>query len=206
MYANKYKMKYWGLKRTKKNDDSDDEEDDDSKVKICKNHIYFYSDVAPKAILKLNQAIDDLNEPGKMYPEIFIHINSYGGYVYDALSAVDRIVASETPVTTIIEGIAASAATMISICADHRQIRPNSVMLIHQLRGGTYGKKCDLDDEYKNLNRLEKRLTSLYQEHTTLSKKKLKEMMSKELEYEPDDCVKYGLVDEILTRKRKRDD
>ena len=135
-----------------------------------------------------------------------IHINSYGGYVYDALSTVDRIIASETPVTTIIEGIAASAATMISICADNRQIRPNSVMLIHQLHGGAYGKKCDLDDEYKNLNRLEKRLTRLYHEHTTLTKKKLKEIMSKELEYDPDDCVKYGLVDEILSRKRKRED
>jgi len=198
-------MKYWGLKRKKKNDDDDDDDDDESKVKVCKNHIYFYADVAPKAILKLNQAIDALNEPGKMYSEIFIHINSYGGYVYDALSTVDRIIASETPVTTIIEGIAASAATMISICADHRQIRPNSVMLIHQLRGGTYGKKCDFDDEYHNLNKLEKRLTKLYQEHTTLSKKKLKEMMSKELEYEPTECEKLGLVDEILTRKRKRE-
>ena len=198
-------MKYWGLKRKKKNDDDDDDDDDESKVKVCKNHIYFYADVAPKAILKLNQAIDALNEPGKMYSEIFIHINSYGGYVYDALSTVDRIIASETPVTTIIEGIAASAATMISICADHRQIRPNSVMLIHQLRGGTYGKKCDFDDEYNNLNKLEKRLTKLYLEHTTLSKKKLKEMMSKELEYEPTECEKLGLVDEILTRKRKRE-
>ena len=198
-------MKHWGLKRTKKNDDSDDEDDDDSKVKICENHIYFYADVAPKTILKLNHAIDSLNKPGKMYSEIVIHINSYGGYVYDALSAVDRIISSETPVTTIIEGIAASAATMISICADRRQIRPNSVMLIHQLRGGTYGKKCDIDDDYINMNKLENRLSRLYQEHTKLSKKKLKEMMSKELEYEPKECMKHGLVDEILTRKRKRE-
>ena len=55
------------------------------------------------------------------------------------------------------------------------------------------------------MNKLENRLSRLYQEHTKLSKKKLKEMMSKELEYEPKECMKHGLVDEILTRKRKRE-
>ena len=65
-------------KRKLETNEEDGEEEVSTEQVTCEeNHIYFYADVAPKTILKLNQAIDELNEPGKMYPEIFIHINSY---------------------------------------------------------------------------------------------------------------------------------
>ena len=46
-------------------------------------------------------------------------------------------------------------------------------MLVHQLRGGTYGKKCDLDDEHDNLQRLDKRLKNIYKEHTVMKIKQI---------------------------------
>ena len=150
-----------------------------------------------------------MNEPGKCYPEIWLHINSYGGSVYDALAAVDTIQASPTPIITIIEGIAASAATMISISGDRRYIRPNGVMLIHQMRCGFYGKKQDAADEMKNVDQLEDKLMALYLDNTNLSKNKFKKIIRRELEHNAEDCKKMGFVDEIFTGngvlgKRKR--
>ena len=199
----------WGRsKKTKKNKD-EEEEDETSEITVSRNHIYFYSDVDVKPIQQLNQAINDLNEPGKCYPEIWLHINSYGGSVYDALAAVDTIQASPTPIITIIEGIAASAATMISISGDRRYIRPNGVMLIHQMRCGFYGKKQDAADEMKNVDQLEDKLMALYLDNTNLSKNKFKKIIRRELEHNAEDCKKMGFVDEIFTGngvlgKRKR--
>jgi len=71
----------WGRKKQhKKNSESDEEEDDDDII-IHNNHIYFYSDVYTKPIQQLNKAINELNEQGNGYSEIWIHINSYGGTV-----------------------------------------------------------------------------------------------------------------------------
>jgi ATP-dependent protease ClpP protease subunit len=47
--------------------------------------------------------------------DIYLYINSYGGSVFAGFSAVDYIKNSEVPVTTIIDGCAASAATMMSV-------------------------------------------------------------------------------------------
>jgi len=196
----------------KKNDiDNEDESDEDesSDITVVRNHIYFYSDVDTKPIKQLNQAINSLNEPGKCYPEIWIHINSHGGGMYDALAAVDTIQASPTPIITIVEGIAASAATLLSIAGDRRLIRPNSAMLIHQIRCGFYGKNQDAKDEMNNINKMEAKLIGLYLDNTKLTKTKLKKILCHENEYDAEDCMKMGLVDEIfiapvMIGKRKR--
>ena len=197
----------WGLKKHQKTNDI--EEEDVSDMIVRRNHIYFYSDVETKPIQKLNQAINELNEPGNGYAEIWIHINSYGGAVYDALAAVDTIRASPTPIITLIEGMCASAATMISIAGDLRYIRPHGVMLIHQMRCGIHGKKEDVDDEIENVNKLEERLVELYTSNSKLTKVAFKKIMKKELEYSAKKCLRLGLVDKIYTGekalgKRKR--
>ena len=201
-------MKSWGAKKIiKKNED--DEEDSILDVSTKDNHIYFYTDVTTKTISQLNTAIESLNKPGNLYREIWIHINSWGGTVYDALAGVDVIISSQTPIITLIEGIAASAATMLSISGDKRLIRPNSAMLIHQLRGGYYGKKCDAEDEIKNLEKLENKLVDYFVTNTKIRESKFRKMMARELEYSAETCYKLGLVDEIYMGeknlgKRKR--
>ena len=168
MWSNNKMLK----KKRKKNDDDDsDDEDDNGSVKIIGNRIYFYGDVNSKNILELNTKINFFNDEIKKYNVIYLHIQSYGGLVHEALSLVDTITYSDIPIHCIIEGIAASAATIISIVCDYRYIRPNSVMMIHQLRGGIYGKKCDVDDEHKNLNKLNNKILKIFKEYSTLPKK-----------------------------------
>jgi ATP-dependent protease ClpP protease subunit len=204
------KMLVWGKTKKKPKNDDDDDEENCGSVSVHGNHIYFYADVETKSVQALVQALLKLNKPGNMYREIFVHINSWGGYVMDAFAAIDSIRASATPVVTLIEGMCASAATMISIAGDRRLMRPNAVMLIHQLRGGMYGKKCDVDDEIINLNNLEERIIQLFKNNTKVRVKKFKAMMKRELEYPVDECLKHGFVDEVykgesVIGKRKRE-
>ena len=102
------------------------------------------------------------------------------------------------PIYTIIEGEAASAATLISVVGHKRFINSNAHMLIHQITSGFWGKMMEIEDEFKNLNLYMSKLKSIYENHTNLSEKKLNRILKKDIVWDSDTCLKYGLVDEIL--------
>ena len=201
-------------KRKYRNDESDSESDDDEEeVWRDSNHIFFYADVNTGNIAKLNKYIYEINRenfnqyafPMKSklkiennYPPIFLHIKSYGGCVFSAISTVDLIKTSISPIYTIIEGYAASAATMISIVGTKRFIHQNAQMLIHQMSSEFWGKMEEIKDEMENLNNLEEVITDLYKEYTQIPDKKYKKILKHDLWWNAKKCIKYNLVDEII--------
>lgn len=184
--------------------DSGDSED---KIERSDNRIYFYSEVTRSKVLQLNKEIRnlgmDLTQARKLLnisepPNMYIHINSYGGSIFAGLSAVDYIKNSEAPVTSVVDGCAASAATMMSIVADHRLIYEHSFMLIHQLSSGMWGKYEELKDDMKNNNLLMKTIKDIYQKHTKIPKTKLNQILKHDLWLDAKTCLRYGLVDDII--------
>jgi ATP-dependent protease ClpP protease subunit len=175
-------------------------------VEFASNRIYFYSAVTRPKILKLNKAIFNLNSSYKTRAEIYgnspppikIHINSYGGSVFAGLAAVDYIKNSTVPIETIIDGCAASAATLISVVADHRSMHRNSCMLIHQLTGHLWGKFQEMKDDMQNSDMLMKKIKSIYKEHTRIPDHVLEEVLKHDLWWDSETCLKYGLIDEII--------
>lgn len=215
IYKHKSIVKKPNYRNNCKKNDNEDWSDDSSgeQVSYEDNHIYFYDEVNTKNILTLIKFIKQINTKLLMQklefklkhdiefePTIYLHINSYGGYIVDALSGVDAIKDSKIPITTIIEGAAASAATLLSIVASHRQITKNSSMLIHQLSGGCGGTHEQMKDELQNCTYLENICNKLYLEHTNrkLKKKLLEETLKHDLWWGAEKCLQYGLVDEIL--------
>ena len=91
-------------------------------------------------------------------PKIYLHISSFGGSVFDALTAIDVITSCKVDVYTIIDGASASAGTLISVVGKKRYIRPNAYMLIHQLSSGCWGKMNELEDDFKNNKNIIKEL------------------------------------------------
>ena len=128
---------------------------------------------------------------------IYLHINSYGGSVFAGFAAIDMIISCKVPVYTIIEGCAASAATMMSIVGAKRFIRPNSYMLVHQLSSGCWGKMNEIEDEYENLKELMKNIKSIYEKYAKIPKKDLTDVLKHDLWWNPEKCMSYGLVDEL---------
>ena len=178
------------------------------KIKRTDNHIYFYADVDQSNILQLNLLLKELekdilsysnkynSEPAKIY----LHINSPGGELYSAFSAVDTIINLKVKVVSIIEGFAASAATIISVVASERVIQKHAYMLIHQLSSGFWGKYQEFEDEAKNLDRLMKMIKNIYKEYTQIKmtgKNGLNECLKHDLLWDCNECVKHGLVDTI---------
>jgi len=204
----------------KRGDDEDFDGDDEApKIDISKifgmgggsasgitrnhNHIYFYTDVSTESCLELNRELVHLTKELKRHSlefdcepaKIYLHINSYGGELLACFSTLDYIKNSPIPVVTIIEGCAASAATLISVVAKERYMTPSSWMLIHQLRGGCWGKYEDMEEDLGNSKKFMEKIYSVYEEHTKLDKKQLKKMLKRDEWWNYKTCLEYGLVD-----------
>jgi ATP-dependent Clp protease protease subunit len=203
----RYKYKY-------KNEDTDDEEDVDdgsavdemSLIRVMNNHIYFYDTITNLSSLKLNMTLKKLIEESLIHSikndcdpvPIKLHMNSPGGEIVGAFCVINTIEQSKVPIHTIIEGEAASAATMISVVGHKRYINRNAHMLIHQIRAGFLGKMDECQDEMKNIKRYSKLAIKIYKKYTNLTDVKLEKILKKELYWGCKTCLKYGLVDEIL--------
>ncbi len=118
--------------------------------------------------------------------------------MFAGFSSVDYILQSKVPVVTIVDGCAASAATIMSVVGTHRKINRNAFMLIHQLSSGMWGKYEELKDDMKNSDALMKRIKGIYEERTKIPKRKLNEILKHDLWWDAETCLKYGLVDEII--------
>ena len=178
---------------------------DTNSVESYKNHIYFYCGVSKKTCLKLNVELKKVSQNiidnGKNLLNknkyIYLHINSFGGSVFAALSTIDTIINLPIPVVSIIEGAAASAATLISVMCNYRIIYPNSYMLIHQLSSSCWGKMDDLEEEMDNLKQLMDRIKGIYKDKTNIKEKDLGEILKHDIWWDADRCLKEGLVDTI---------
>lgn len=183
---------------------------DTSSIETFKNHIYFYCSVTKKTCLKLNTELKKIAQGiidnGKNLLNkdkyIYLHINSFGGSVFSALSTIDTIINLPVPVVSIIEGAAASSATLISVVCDYRVIYPNSFMLIHQLSSSTWGKMDELEDEMQNLKQLMNKIKNIYKTKTKVDKNNLDEILKHDLWWDAKKCLNLGLVDKISLNKK----
>ncbi len=184
---------------------------DNSLFSVNENHIYFYCDVTKKTCLMLNKQINELNNTLLKQAidlnieaiPIYLHINSFGGSLFAAFSSVDTILNSKVPIISIIEGGAASAATIISMVCSKRLMTENSYMLIHQLSSGGCGKFEELKDDFINDIKLMEMLYKLYYEHTHMGINKIKQILKRDLWLKYDECLKLGLVDECHNKNVK---
>ncbi len=194
---------YWGKKKQAKNDEEEEEEDQGAVI-IKNNHIYFYGDTTEKSMMEISIAIDGFNQDPKPYRDIFLHIQSWGGYVHCALGTAAVIMDSDIPVTCIVEGMAASAATILTVAGKTRKMRSTGFMLVHEVRTVLGGKKSVIDDDYKNLQVLEDKIVDYFVERTGMPKSKFSKMLRRELCYTPEECVKLKMIHEITGRKKRK--
>ena len=185
-------------------DDGDDSDNEDTFVNVYStdNHIYFYSDVTPNSCFKLikeikqtTKLIRELNRQFSVDAKIHLHINSNGGCVHSAFGVVDMILSNEIDIYTYIEGMAASAGTIISMVGKKRYITENSFMLVHQLSTFMGGKMMEIEDDYKNTTLVMERIKLLYKKYTTFKKKELDELLKHDLLLDSNKCISVGLVD-----------
>lgn len=178
-------------------------------VETVDNHIYFYADVDSDRCLALMRSVRETDAAlrteyvsrgmeGQSMTPIWLHIHSYGGDLFAGFSVADQLAMIQSPVYTVIEGISASAATLIALSADRRYILPNSFMLIHQLSSMMWGTHEQFKDEMNLQNKAMDRLVAFYVERTNATEEQLRDMLRRDFWMDAQACVENGFVDEIL--------
>lgn len=177
------------------------------KIEVFNNKIYFYEDITTQSVLTLSKHLLTLeNNLLKVQqeltleetPKIFIYIQSNGGDAYAGLSIMNTLENMRVPVVTIVNGIVASAATLMLLGGSERHMQRNSNILIHQIRGGIWGKYDDLQDEMKNSAQLMKDLEQIYTTKTNIPLSFLRRIIKRELNMNPDQCLEYNIIDKII--------
>jgi len=176
-------------------------------VEADENRVYFYSNVGEKEIFELVKLLRSMDVEmqtvalrlGVESIPIQLHIHSAGGDLFSGFAAVDVLENMKTPVHTYVQGSVASAATLISMCGTKRFMYKNSLMLIHQISTSMmYGKYNEFLDEIENQNLLMRKVKDMYIQKTNLTEEKLDEMLSHDLWLDANQCLEFGLVDEII--------
>ncbi len=177
------------------------------------NEYFLYSDISTQTVMSIIRFIknaekrwknflldfNDIVETAQPKP-LKIYINSNGGEIFAAIPLIDAIKNCSIPVYTYIEGIAASAASLISMAGHKRFITQNSFMLIHELRTGVEGKYSDIMDEKENCDKLMDIIKQSYLSRTNnhLSPEILDKILKRDIILSSKECINYGLVDEII--------
>lgn len=178
-------------------------------VERINNHIYFYSDVDSDRCLSLIRNLRDLDaelrgERISRFIEslpptpIWLHINSNGGNAFDAFAVGDQIAKLQTPVFSIVEGLCASAATLVAMACKRRFMQPSAFVLIHQFRTLKWGTYSELQDQTKLHDMLWEQLKAFYTSHSRISAEEIEEILRHDSWYNASQCLENGIVDEVL--------
>ncbi len=181
-------------------------------VEAIGTHVYYYANVNTDRTLDLIRQIREIDgmlrseRDNRNLPEdfpqtpIWLHIQSYGGDLFAAFALSDQLQQIQTPICTIVEGICASAATLISMVGTRRYISPNSVMLIHELVSFMWGKHSEFQDEMIIQDALMEQLAAFYLQHSKLKKTQLKKMLKHDTWITAQEALAFNMVDEVLEK------
>ena len=146
---------------------------------------------------------EDIANLGKV-ENINLHINSPGGSVFAAVAIANTLKNHKAKVTAYIDGLAASAATIITSACDIVKMPKNALFMIHNPLTWAYGNKQELE---KTGILLDKVKDSILETYLAKAKDKTKEelsaLMDEEKWFNAEEAKEYGFIDEIVGEMEK---
>jgi ATP-dependent Clp endopeptidase proteolytic subunit ClpP len=134
-----------------------------------------------------------------------VHINSPGGDVFDGIAIYNAIAQRPGPVTTVVDGLAASAASFIAQAGKKRVVSPGSMMMIHDASGLCIGNAADMRELADLLDQVSGNLADIYAAHAGKTASAWRDAMKTESWYNAAQAVDAGLADQLAERPAPAD-
>lgn len=131
--------------------------------------------------------------------DVTVRINSGGGDVFAAHAIHNQLIAYKGKVTVVIDGLAASAATIIAVAGDRIIMPSNALFMIHNPAIGLsdyYGAE-ELAQAVEALNAIKASIVAAYRKRCNVSAEELAAMMDAETWMGAAECLEKGFADEI---------
>ena len=134
--------------------------------------------------------------------DISLYINSPGGSVYDGMAIYDTMNFIKPDVATYGIGLQASMGAFLlsSGAKGKRFCLPHAKVMIHQPSSGTHGKVTDMEIDMKETLEVKEMLAKIMAKNTGQKLAKVKSDMERDYWMTPDEAIKYGLIDKVLTK------
>lgn len=146
-----------------------------------------------------SELLADLDEL-RTKSDITIHINSVGGDLYAGVAIYNRLKELPANITTINDGLAASAASLIFQAGDTRKVNAGSNLMVHQAMGFLFGyyQLPDLQQVSRQLRAANNTAIAIYAEASGRDKDAIKRMVDAETWLTGQEAVDAGLADEVI--------
>ena len=134
-------------------------------------------------------------------PRITVRINSYGGHVSEGLAIHNLLTGCGKEITTVCEGFACSAASVVFMAGEKRIMRAASLLMIHNAQTVALGDPNDLRKAAEDLETVTSASKAAYMARVKISEEELTELMDNETWITPKEAVKMGFATEIQEEK-----
>lgn len=153
------------------------------------------SDVTAKSFKK---DLDDLGD----IDTLNIFINSPGGSVFQGQAIHSILTRHKAHKNVYVDGLAASIASVIAMAGDAIFVPKNAMMMIHRPWTFAYGNVDDMLAAAEALEKIGISIKATYMERFNQSEEKLQELLDAETWLTADECLEYGLCDEVTEEKQ----
>lgn len=164
--------------------------------------ILLFGPIEPKLTREVVRSLVLLDQMSRTKP-IRIMINSPGGLADDGFAIYDMARFVSAPIVTVVNGLAASAATIVMVAAPKasRLILPHSRVMLHQPSVGVRGTASDIAIGAKEILRVRRKANELFVRETGQSLEKIERDMARDFWMSAEEAVTYGLVSRIVTKE-----
>ncbi|MBD8555546.1 Clp protease ClpP [Rhizobium sp. CFBP 8762] len=156
---------------------------------------YYFDDgfTASDVVLALGQIEDDA--------ELTVHINSPGGIATDGAAIHAMLTARIGTTNVVVEGIAASAASLIAMAGETVTMSAGAIMMIHDPSTYTFGTSSDLSKTIEGLEALATAYSRVYAAKSGKSADECRTIMKEERWLTPEEAVDQGFADDTTETK-----
>ena len=132
--------------------------------------------------------------------DITVWINSPGGDCVAAAQIYNMLTAYKGKVTVKVDGIAASAASVIAMAGDEVLVSPVSMLMIHNPATIAWGDHAQMQKAMDMLSEVKESIINAYVLKTGLSRARLSHLMDAETWMDANKAVELGFADGVITR------
>src|SRR5215831_21040598 len=139
----------------------------------------------------------DLSSLPKSVKRLDIHINSPGGSLFEASAIYSRLADHASKKMVYIDGLAASAASIVAMVGHKIFVRSNANMMIHLPSGLVVGNADDMRKMAGALDTVTESMINIYARRSGQTRESLRDMLAAETWMTAEQAVEHGFADEV---------
>ncbi len=146
--------------------------------------------------LTAGQFVEDIKELGDV-ETITVHFNSPGGDFFDGITMYNMLKQHKARIVVSIDGLAASAASVVAMAGDEINIAENAMMMIHEARTPAFGTAAELRKKADLTDRANASCIKSYMTRVKIDEDQVVALMVAETWMDAEESIEYGFADQL---------